>query len=256
MKGAIAVLRKELAVYFSSPIYYASTFMFLLISGYFFYSNTAYFSMLSLQATSNPFLSERLNVTDMVIRPFFGDLGIILLLMLPLISMRVYSEEKKTGTIELLFTYPISDGAALGGKYGAALILLLTMLAGTLPCMITLEVIATLDWGIVLSGYLGIALMGAGFIALGVFTSSLTENQIVAAVISFGSLLLFWLMGWAGSITGPPLNRVLEHLSIVSHLDPFIKGLIDTRDVIFYLLFSSFWIFLTLRFLNSRFWRG
>jgi ABC-2 type transport system permease protein len=98
--------------------------------------------------------------------------------------------------------------------------------------------------------------MGAAFIALGVFTSSLTENQIVSAVISFGALLLFWAVGWAKMVAGPVLGSVLEHLSIISHLDPFTKGLIDTRDVVFYLVFIFFWLFLTLRFLSSRFWRG
>jgi ABC-2 type transport system permease protein len=256
MRGMIAIFRKELAITYSSPIYYTATFIFLVVSGYFFYSNTAYFSLLSFQATSNPYLSESLNLTDMVIKPFFGDLAIILLLMLPLVTMRVYSEEKKTGTIELLFTYPVSDAAALAGKYSATMLVLLTMLLGTLPYVVILEVFASLDWGVVCAGYFGIILTGGSFIALGIFTSSLTENQIVAAVLSFGALLLFWLIGWAKAITAPPLNIVLEHISIVSHLETFIKGLIDTRDIVFYVLFIYFWVFLTLRFLNSRFWRG
>jgi ABC-2 type transport system permease protein len=113
-----------------------------------------------------------------------------------------------------------------------------------------------LEWGVVISGYLGIVLLGGGFIALGIFTSSLTENQIVAAVLSFGALLLFWAFGWAKAIAGPSLGSILEHISIIKHLDSFLSGLIDTRDVLFYLLFMLFWLFLTLRFLNSRYWRG
>lgn len=241
---------------FTSPIFYAACFIFLLVSGYFFYSNTAYFSLLSFQAAQNPFLAQSLNLADMVIKPFFGDLAVILLLMLPLLTMRLYAEEKKAGTIELLFTYPVSDASVLAGKFFATVVVLLLMLAGTLPFMIILESMADLPWGIVASGYLGVTLMGSGFIALGVFTSSLTENQIVAAVISFGAILLFWALGWAKALAGPGLGAVLEHLSIIGHLDTFTQGLIDTRDVVFYGLFILFWLFLTLRFLNSRFWRG
>jgi ABC-2 type transport system permease protein len=245
-----------MVITFTSPIFYAACFIFLLVSGYFFYSNTAYFSLLSFQAAQNPFLAQSLNLADMVIKPFFGDLAVILLLMLPLLTMRLYAEEKKAGTIELLFTYPVSDAAVLAGKFFATVAVLLLMLAGTLPFMLILGSMADLPWGIVASGYLGVTFMGAGFIALGVFTSSLTENQIVAAVISFGAILLFWALGWAKALAGPGLGAVLEHLSIIGHLDTFTQGLIDTRDVVFYGLFILFWLFLTLRFLNSRFWRG
>ena len=256
MRPLVAIFKKEVFITFASPIFYAAAFIFLVLSGYFFYSNTAYFSMLSLQAMSNPMLTEKLNLTDMVVKPFFGDLAIILLLMLPLITMRLYAEEKKTGTIELLFTYPVSDLAALAGKFCATLVVLITLLAGTIPYLIILEYFGTLEWGAVICGYFGIILLGGSFIALGTFTSSLTENQIVAAVISFGALLLFWVFGWAGAITGPGLGKVLEHISIIKHLESFTSGLIDSRDVVFYALFIFFWLFLTLRYLTSRYWRG
>jgi ABC-2 type transport system permease protein len=256
MRGIIAIFKKELSVTFSSPIFYTGTFIFLLVSGYLFYTNAAVFSLLSFQARGNPFVSERLNLSDMLVRPLFGQLSIVLLLMLPLLTMRTYAEEKKLGTIELLFTYPISDLGALSGKFLACVFILLTMLSGTLPSLLLLEAFSSLDWGVILSGYLGVVLMGASFIALGIFMSSLTENQIIAAVLSFGFLLLFWLIGWAKVIAGPEFGPVLEQISLVVHLDGFIRGLIDTRDVVFYLVFMFFWLFLTLRFLNSRFWRG
>jgi ABC-2 type transport system permease protein len=130
------------------------------------------------------------------------------------------------------------------------------MLVGTLLPLLLLETFAHLDWGLIASGYLGILLLGASFLALGIFTSSLTENQIIAAVLSFGDFLLFWVIGWAKSFAGPPLGAILEHISIVVHLDSFVKGLIDSRDLVFYLVFIFFWLFVTLRFLNTRFWRG
>ena len=256
MRQILAVLKKEVAVIFSSPIFYASTFIFIILSGYFFYSNTAYFSMISLQASRNPFIAEQLNMTDAVVKPFFGDLSIVFLLMLPLITMRLYSEEKKSGTIELLFTYPISDAAALTGKFLATMVVVLTMLAGTIPCMVIVSVFGTLEWGLVISGYLGIIFMAGGFTALGIFTSSITENQIVAAVLSFGALLFLWVLGWAKAIAGPVTGEVLEYISIVKHVDSFTMGLLDSRDVVFYLLFIGFWLFLTHRFLNTRYWRG
>ncbi|RLB20373.1 MAG: ABC transporter permease, partial [Deltaproteobacteria bacterium] len=203
MKGALVVFKKELYSIFASPIFYAASFIFFVVAGYFFYTDTLYFNILSFQATKDPFLSERLNLTHMVVTPFFGDLSTILLLMLPLITMRLYSEERKTGTIELLFTYPLSDVATLMGKYFATLLVLVIMVAGTLPYMILLESFASLDWGVVISGYIGIFLLGSSFIALGLFTSSLTENQIIAAVLSFGALLLFWALVWAKSFLGP-----------------------------------------------------
>jgi ABC-2 type transport system permease protein len=256
MRGMIAVFKKELAVTFASPIFYAAMFIFLVLSGYFIYSNTAYFNLLSLQAASNPYLSERLNLTDMVMKPFFGDLAIILLLMLPLITMRIYAEEKKSGTMELLFTYPLSDAAALAGKFAATMLVVFTMLAGTIPHLVILEILGNLEWGVVISGYLGVVFLGGSFVSLGIFTSSLTENQIVAAVISFGALLLFWIIGWGAGMAGPSMAVILKHVSLVSHLESFLQGLIDTRDIVFYLVFTFFWLFLTLRILNSRFWRG
>ena len=256
MRGILAVFKKEIIITFSSPIFYAATFIFLVVSGYFFYTNAIIYTIRSFQAGQNPFLAQSLNLSDFVVKPFFGDIAIVLLLMLPLLTMRSYAEEKKMGTIELLFTYPISDQAVLAGKFAASVFTLLIMLVGTLLPLILLETFAHLDWGLIACGYMGILLLGASFIALGIFTSSLTENQIIAAVLSFGVFLLFWVIGWAKSFAGPTLGPILEHLSIVVHLDGFVKGLIDSRDLVFYLVFVFFWLFVTLRFLNTRFWRG
>jgi ABC-2 type transport system permease protein len=256
MRGILAVFKKEIIITFSSPIFYAATFIFLVVSGYFFYTNAIIYTIRSFQAGQNPFLAQSLNLSDFVVKPFFGDIAIVLLLMLPLLTMRSYAEEKKMGTIELLFTYPISDQAVLAGKFAASVFTLLIMLVGTLLPLILLETFAHLDWGLIACGYIGILLLGASFIGLGIFTSSLTENQIIAAVLSFGVFLLFWVIGWAKSFAGPTLGPILEHLSIVVHLDGFVKGLIDSRDLVFYLVFVFFWLFVTLRFLNTRFWRG
>jgi ABC-2 type transport system permease protein len=256
MRGMFPVMKKELSIFVSSPIFYAALFIFLLLTGYFFYSTVVSYSLISFQASSNPYLIDRLNLSDLFLKPFFADIAIILLLMLPLISMRTYAEEKKSGTIELLFTYPISDFAVLAGKFGATVVILIVMLAGTIPPLVLLAGMAKLEWGLVLSGYTGIVLLGASFLALGIFASSITENQIVAAVISFGLLLLFWVLAWGSRMASPALQEIIGQLSVVGHMESFVEGLIDTRDLIFYFVFCFFWLFMTLRFLHSRFWRG
>jgi ABC-2 type transport system permease protein len=192
MRGFFAVYRKELYRLFASPIFYVVAFIFLALVGYFFYSSVAYYSLLSFQAGTNPFLSQQLNLTDMVLEPFFGSISIVLLLMVPLITMRLFAEEKKTGTAELLFTYPISDGGAVLGKFIAGVTVLLLLLLGTFPAMLLLEILTSPPWATILGAYVGLFLMSSAFVSLGLLASSLTENQIIAAAIAFGALLLIW----------------------------------------------------------------
>lgn len=256
MKGFAPVYRKELYRLFCSPVFYVVAFIFLALAGYFFYSSVAYYSMLSFQAGRNPFVAEQLNITDMVLEPFFGSLSIVLLLMVPLVTMRLFAEEKKSGTVELLFTYPVSDRGAVLGKFAAALSVVLVMLAGTLPAMVVLEALTTPPWPTIFNSYLGLFLMVSAFVSLGLFASSLTENQIIAAAMSFGALLLLWIIGWAQSLAGPTLSGLLGYLSLVSHFENFAKGILDSRDVLYYVLFAVLFLFATLRILESRHWRA
>lgn len=256
MKGLWSVYRKELYILFASPIFYALALTFLIIAGYFFYNSVAYYNLLSFQASQNPMLADQLNLGQMVLRPFFLDLGIVLLLVSPLITMRLYAEERKTGTIELLFTYPLTDGATLLAKFYAVLTALAFLLVGTIPGMLVLDQITGINWSLVFSGYLGVLLLGGAFLSVGVFTSSLTQNQIIAGVISFGALLMFWIIGWARTMVGPEAAAVIGYLSITQHLDNFAKGVLDSRDVIYYVLFVTFFLFLTLRQMASYRWKG
>jgi len=256
MRALLAVLKKEWTIIFSSSIFYGAAFIFLLISGFSFWAGVSQYGIACLQSSQNPYLAGILNLTDRVVQPFFLDTAIILLLMIPLISMRIYAEEKKTGTIELLFTYPVSDLVVLCGKFLAALLVLWILLATTLLPFLILNLFGQLDWGVLSTGYLGLILLSAGFLAMGIFTSALVENQIVAAAISFGALFLLLLISWAKSVTGPLMGAVLEHLSLADHLMPFTQGVLDTRPIIYYLIFTFFWLFLALRYLNSRHWRG
>lgn len=256
MRGWYAVFRKETANFFVSPIAYAVITSFLLISGFFFWANVSFMSLISLQAASNPMIAERININDVVIRPLVQNMSIILLFVMPLLTMRLFSEEKKSGTIELLLTYPITDAGVLLGKFFATMLLLLAMLLGTFTFPVLLIGVGKPDFGIFLGGYLGLFLMGCAFAALGMFISSLTENQIVAGAISFGAALLCWVLSWSATITGETTGLVLKQLSILEHLDSFNKGLLSLPDLSFFVLFTAFFLFLTLRSIETYRWRG
>jgi ABC-2 type transport system permease protein len=204
----------------------------------------------------NPQMGRELNVTDHVLRNLIGNFSIVLLFLLPLVTMRLFAEERRAGTIELLLTYPVRDGAVLAGKYLAALTLYGVMIAATLVYPAMLYAFARVEWGPVVTCYLGLLLLGGTFLAVGLFVSSVTENQVVAAVGTIGILLTFWIVGWTADFAGGALGAVLRHLSIIEHNDTFTKGVLDTKDIIYYLNFTALALFLALRSLESRRWSG
>src|SRR5262249_45137681 len=172
--------------------------------------------------------------SDSVIRPRVVNISVILLLLMPLVTMRLFAEERRAGTIELLLTYPVRDGAVLAGKYLAALGLYALMIGLTVLYPLIVVYFARLEWGPVLTGYVSLLLRGPSFIAFGVFASSLTEKQSVAAVITVGVLLIFWILGWSADYAGGSIGRVLQFLSILEHNDSFSKGVLDTKDLLYY----------------------
>jgi ABC-2 type transport system permease protein len=253
------IFKKEMRIYFTSAVAYVILAIFLLVMGWFFSQIFQYYAQASMRAAMSPQMGQDLNVTDGILRPLFSNIAVILLLsLMPLLTMRLFAEERRSGTIELLLTYPVRDGAVLTGKYLAALafygiLLVLTLLY---PLMM-FYMGARVEWGAVLTGYVGLLLMGSAFLAVGLFASSLTENQIVAAVTTFGILLMFWVNGWgADSASGAWWGKVLQHLSIVDHFDSFGKGVFDTKDVIYYIDFTVLALFFTLRSLEARRWKG
>jgi ABC-2 type transport system permease protein len=250
------IFKKEMRLYFTSPTAYVVIAVFLVLAGYFFFAIFDFFTRASLQTAMNPQMGRDLNVTDMVLRPLFSNVSVILLLLMPLVTMRLFAEERRSGTIELLLTYPVRDGAVLLGKFLAALVLYVIMLVLTLLYPGLLLSFARPEWGPILTGYIGLLLLGAAFIAAGLFASSLTENQIVAAMTTFGILLIFWVIGWSADTVGGAAGRVLSHLSLTEHFDNFGKGVLDTRDIIYYVTFIAFALFLTLRSLEARRWKG
>jgi ABC-2 type transport system permease protein len=243
------VFKKELQSYFSSSIAYIIITIFLVLSGFFFYTDVLNFNIRNI--------GGGITLTEGVWLYFFQDIRFIFLLIIPLLTMRLFAEEVKLGTIELLFTYPIRDIEILTGKFLASLSLLLFILLLTLSYPISLATIwSPVESGSLLAGYLGLFLLGTSFIACGIFISSLTENQIVAAIATLGVLILFWFLTWNEAIAEPALMNILLRLSLFDRTYNFFRGVIDTKDVIFFIVFILFFLFLTLQSLNSRRWRG
>ena len=250
------IFKKEMRLYFTSPVAYVVFTFFLLIVGYFFYSIFAFYNLMSMQAAMNPAFARELNISDAVMRPLFSNTGIILLFSVPMLTMRLFAEEKRSGTIELLLTFPVRDSEVLLGKYAAAMGLFLMLLGLTALYPGIVAYFARVEWGPLLSGYLGLILLGGSFLAVGLMISSLTENQIVAGFATFGILLLFWVIGWAADLAAGNWRALFQYLSILEHLDSFGKGVIDTRDVVYYLSVIALSLFLTMRSLESKRWRG
>jgi len=255
MKNIWSITKKEIKTYFTSPIAYVVIFVFLVLTGFFFYSLIWWFNSQSLQMARNPYYFQQLNINQMVYSPLFHNISIILLLMLPLLTMRLFSEEKKIGTDELLYTSPISINQIILGKYCASLFVLVIMLLLTGILSVFTFSYGNPELTPLLNGYLGLFLMGAAFIAVGIFFSSLTENQIVSAILTFGTLLLFWILNWASYSAGGMWKDILNYLSFFQHFDDMTRGILDTTDVVYYFSFAFLGLFLTHSVIQSRRWR-
>ncbi len=255
MKNIWFIAKKEIKTYFTSPIAYVAITVFLVLVGFFFYSLIWWFNSQAIQMAQNPYYYQQMNINQMVYSPLFHNMSIILLLMIPLLTMRLFSEEKKIGTDELLYTSPLSVGQIILGKYLAALIVLVVMLLLTGIFSIFTFAYGNPEPAPLLNGYLGLFLMGAAFIGVGIFFSSLTENQIVSAILTFGALLLFWILNWASYSAGGIWKGILNYLSFFQHFDDLTQGILDTTDVVYYVSFAFFGLFLTHSVIQSRRWR-
>ena len=252
----LPVFKKEMRLFFGSPVAYVVFTFFLLISGWFFSQIFLYYSDISMRSFMQPGMAQSLNITESVMRPLFTNMSVVLLFFMPMLTMRLFAEEKKSGTMELLLTYPVRDGEVLAGKFLAAGALYVILLGLTLVYPGIITYFTRIEWGPILTGYLGLVLTGATFLAVGVLISSLTENQIVAGFGTFGVLLGLWIIGWGAEFAGGNLKAVLQYLSITEHMDTFSRGLIDTKDLVYYLSAIALALFLTLRSLDSKRWRG
>ncbi|MCH8029189.1 MAG: ABC transporter permease [Candidatus Dadabacteria bacterium] len=248
MKAVYAILKRELRSYFASPTAYIILLVFLVLSGIFFFVYLETF----LQLQNDPrYYQEAPNLNEMIISLYFGTINILLLLMVPLITMRLLAEEKKSFTGEMLFTSPVRTVYIVLGKYLASLTLFVTMLCLSYVNVAMLQVYGNPDGGPIFTGYLGLFLVGASFLSIGLFASSLTENQMIAAIISFGTLLVFWVVGASSEMS----SSVAGYLSIINHFESFINGVLEVRDIVYYVTLTLFGLFLTNTVLDSERWR-
>jgi ABC-2 type transport system permease protein len=257
MGNVIAIAQKELKSYFSSPIAYIVIGLWALLYGYFFVAILSFFVRQSMQMNQFGMQGpQSMNVNQQLIRPLLQNVTILILFLMPMVTMRTYSEEKRSGTIELLLTAPVTDFQIIMGKFLGALALYAIMLAVTAIHIGLLFVYGHPEWKPIVTAYLGLLLLGGCFIALGLLISSLTSNQIVAGMVTFAVFLLLWVITWIGSFSGPTMDKLTTYLSIIDHWDDFGKGVIDTTHVIYYLSFITFGLFLTAKSVDSERWRG
>jgi ABC-2 type transport system permease protein len=260
LRSFYAVYRKEMGHYFVSPIAYVLVGVFLLLSAFFFdriltimIQNALEQEMQSMRFGMPP----QIDVPSIVMRNFFGLLSTLILFFTPILTMGVYAEERKRGTMELLMTSPISDLEIVLGKFLASLSLFAIMLLPTASYLVFMYFRSDPmpSWKLLAAGYLGVILLGGSVLSLGSFLSSLTENQLIAAVLTFGATLILWVLDFGGSGAGTVLGQVLQYLSVIRHYDDFTRGIIDTSALVYYGSFIFLCIFLTVRSLESMRWR-
>jgi len=256
MQNIMAIWQREMKSYFFSPIAYVVLTIFLLLAGMFFFGNLAEVVQYTLSQAQMGQAGQPIDVPAYVVRSLFDTLTIVLLFLLPMMTMRLFAEEKKQKTLELLLTAPISSVQTMLGKYMASLTFFAILLASSAITISPLFIHGQPDIKPIVSAYLGLFLYGAALLALGLFISTLTENQIIAVVITFGVSLALWLFPVFSSFATGAFRSVINYMSIITHLDDFIKGVIDTSHVIYYLTFAFVWLFLAYRSLESMRWRG
>ncbi len=257
MKNALVIAGKELQSYFVQPVAYVVMAVFLLLAGWFFFSLLSRFDQI-LQIyimMHNVQALERVNLNTMVVAPMLHDLAIVLVILVPAITMRAFAEEKRTGTYELLLTAPVRTGEVVAGKFIAAACFVLGMIVLSGVYAVILALYGNPEAGVMASGYLGLGLLGVCFVGVGLFTSSLTTNQIIAAISCFGALLLLYVISWPAEAAGAATTAVLRYLSLPEHFDRMTQGLIDSRDLVYLLSLVGVALFLTQRSVESARWR-
>jgi len=255
VKNVLLMCQKELKSYFASPIAYAVLALFGLIFGFGFYTATRDFVRFSFQSQMMG-QGQTMNINEQIIRPLLGFASTVALFLIPMITMRLFAEEKRSGTIELLLTSPVTDTQIILGKWLGAMLLYLCVLAMSMINIALLFAWGKPDLKPVLVAYLGLALQGGCLLAIGTFISTTTRNQIVAGGVTFFTCLLLWLLSWFTAFDSTVPAQVVNYLSIVTHFENFGKGVLDLKDVVFYISFIFFALFATSRSMESLRWRA
>lgn len=255
MRNVGIIFGKELRSYFVSPIAYLLLAMFALIFGFFFWNMLGFFVVSGMASQMRGEMFP-MNVNEQVIRPLLSNAAVIGLFFIPMITMRLFAEEKRTGTIELLATSPIRDIEIIVGKWLAAVTLYGGMLLLTALNFGFLFKYGNPDWKPLAIGYLGLLLQASGLLAIGTFISTLTRNQIIAAAATFGVCLMLWVFEWVSGYESAPWAQVLSYMSVITHFESFAKGVLDSKDAIFYVTLAFLGLFFTARSMESLRWRA
>jgi ABC-2 type transport system permease protein len=261
MRKILAITKREFKSYFYSPVGYIVLGLFIIISGVFFYIYLDSFVKMCLQASFyeaqyRGMTQTTLNVNYHMIRPFIYDVALISMFILPLVTMRLFAEEKKQGTVELLFTTPVSLNEIIIGKFLAGLAYYGIMLLAPFLYVMLLYFVGNPEFGPIFSAFVGLFLMGSVILAFGLFISTLTENQIVAAAGTFALSLLLWIISWGANVAGKLLGKFFEYISVITHFEDFSQGIIDTQHIAYYILLTFLGLYLAKFSLESIKWRS
>jgi ABC-2 type transport system permease protein len=256
-----AIVQKEWRHYFGSPIAWVGLFVWTMLFGAFFYFSFTFFldySMRTAQQAMEMGGGMKMSLNEMLIRPVMQNMAVVALFITPMLTMRLFAEEKRQGTIELLATSPLRDFEIVFGKFLAAAGLYGLMILAGLLNVLLLYVYAPSkpEWKPILTGALALFLLGCCFIATGLVVSAMTKNQIVAGIVAFCLFLLLWIVGWGDDPAASPLWKAVAYLGVTTHMEDLMKGVIDTKDILFYLSFIGFGLFVTQQTLESQRWRA
>jgi ABC-2 type transport system permease protein len=255
MRNIWIICRKEMRSYFVSPIAYLLLTMFALIFGFFFWNSLGYFVYVGMESQMRG-QQMPMNLNEQIVRPLLSNVGVIGLFFIPMITMRLFAEEKRSGTIELLATSPIRDVEVIIGKWLAAVGLYACLLLITAINFLFLFKYGNPDWKPLGIAYLGLLLQAGSLLAIGTFISTLTRNQIIAGAVTFGVCLLLWVLEWVSGYETATWAKVLSYMSVITHFESFGKGVLDSKDAIFYATVIFTGLFLTTRSLESLRWRS
>ncbi|HEV7731070.1 MAG TPA: ABC transporter permease subunit [Candidatus Binatia bacterium] len=257
MRNVLTIAGREIRSYFSSAVAYVLLAVFLALGGYFFWALITAFndSLRIYSMMQNPQMLERFNLNEMVISPLLANMAVLLIFIVPAITMRMFPEEKRSGTYELLLTAPVNVSEIVLGKFfgGLALVLLMIGLSGFFGFLLALY--GNPEVGIMLTGYLGLALMAVTFLALGTLISSFTDNVVVAYVGTLFTLLVLYTIGWLGETVQGTGGEIIRYVSITDHFGTMSRGIIDTKDLVYFATLLVVSLFLTHRSVESVRWR-
>jgi len=256
MRNVLAIAWRDIRSVFVSPIAYVVLTGFTLLAGWFFFNMLGQFNRLVAQYSMMQGMDTTwLNLNDAVITPLLGNLLVVLLIVIPMITMRSFAEEKSSSTFELLFTSPVRIGEMVLGKYLASAFLVTAMIAIALVFPGILFLYGNPEFGITAAGFLGLYLTALAFVAAGNFTSALTSNQIIATISAMVILLLMFVIGWPAEGAAEPFKSILVYLSVTEHFQSMVKGVLDTRDLVYFASVSIVFLFLTHRAVESARWK-